>query len=184
MVVKVIDDVVSKGYQNLIENTLSSDNFDWNYITGLTFDDDSYTGFVKRIFFKDYEFRTPDTDLLLPLLYEAIDKYEKGLEIKELYRIIARMNLRGQNKSKHLPHVDLEYPHYTMVYYVNDSDGYTYIFDKMFDQSNPDQTKFGEYKTVKPVKGRAVFFNGLYYHAGSSPIKDQSRTIINADLVN
>ena len=46
MVVKVIDDVVSKGYQNLIENTISSDNFDWNYITGLTFDDDSYTGFV------------------------------------------------------------------------------------------------------------------------------------------
>ena len=53
MVVKVIDDVVSKGYQNLIENTISSDNFDWNYITGLTFDDDSYTGFVKRIFFKE-----------------------------------------------------------------------------------------------------------------------------------
>ena len=127
MVVKVIDDVVSKGYQNLIENTISSDNFDWNYITGLTFDDDSYTGFVKRIFFKDYEFRTPDTDLLLPLLYEAIDKYEKGLEIKELYRIIARMNLRGQNKSKHLPHVDLEYPHYTMVYYVNDRDFITVV---------------------------------------------------------
>ena len=113
MVVKVIDDVVSKGYQNLIENTLSSDNFDWNYITGLTFDDDSYTGFVKRIFFKDYEFRTPDTDLLLPLLYEAIDKYEKGLEIKELYRIIARMNLRGQNKSKHLV---LLYPLYLNQY--------------------------------------------------------------------
>ena len=54
----------------------------------------------------------------------------------------------------------------------------------MIDKSNPDQTKFGEYKTVKPVKGRAVFFNGLYYHAGSSPIKDQSRIIINADFVN
>ena len=75
-------------------------------------------------------------------------------------------------------------PHTVCIYYVNDSDGYTYIFDKMFDQSNPDQTKFGEYKTVKPVKGRAVFFNGLHYHAGSSPIKDQSRIIINADFVN
>ena len=39
------------------------------------------------------------------------------------------MNLRGQNKSKHLPHVDLEYPHYTMVYYVNDSDLGTNIHD-------------------------------------------------------
>ena len=75
-------------------------------------------------------------------------------------------------------------PHTVLIYYVNDSDGYTYIFDKMFDQKNPNETKFGEYKTVAPVKGRAVLFNGLYYHAGSSPVKSQSRIMINADLVN
>ena len=172
MVVKVIDDVVSKGYQNLIENTISSDNIDWNYITGLTFDDDSYTGFVKRIFFKDYEFRTPDTDLLLPLLYEAIDKYEKGLEIKELYRIIARMNLRGQNKSKHLPHVDLEYPHYTMVYYVNDSDLGTNIHDgdKII-------------QNIEHKKGRAIIMSGDVHHSSSTPKKHERRIILNFNFM-
>tara|TARA_B100000941_G_C28475930_1_gene539168 strand:- start:692 stop:1213 length:522 start_codon:yes stop_codon:yes gene_type:complete len=172
MVVKVIDDVVSKGYQNLIENTICSDNFDWNYITGLTFDDDSNTGFVNKIFSSEHQFRTPYADLLIPLLYEAIDKYEKGLVVKDLYRIIARMNLKGQNKSKHIPHIDVEFPHYTMVYYVNDSDLGTNIHegDKII-------------QNVEHKKGRAVIMSGDVLHSSSTPKKSLNRVVLNFNFM-
>ena len=30
----------------------------------------------------------------------------------------------------HLPHIDSEYPHWIAIYYVNDSDGDTHIFEE------------------------------------------------------
>ena len=36
--------------------------------------------------------------------------------------------------------------------------------------------------TCQPKKGRALFFNGKYYHSSSSP-NESSRAIINFDVI-
>lgn len=73
----------------------------------------------------------------------------------------------------HAPHVDLNIPHTSLIYYVNDADGDTLFFDE-------------DYKTqinsVTPKKGRAVLFNGLIPHAAGIPTAGPG-CIVNYNLI-
>ena len=171
--IKVIDDVVSNGYQNNIEDMFSS--FHWQFIDGVTYknsEKDSNTGFTNSIYNSADQVRKPETDFLLPLLYEGIDKYDKGETFKEIYRIRAVMWVRNQNKRDHIPHCDLDFDHHTMVYYINDSDSPTrfYKYDKVFEE-------------VQPKKGRAVIFPGHIKHSSASPIRTSRRMILNFNFL-
>jgi hypothetical protein len=78
-------------------------------------------------------------------------------------------------------------PHTVCLYYVNDSDGDTFIFDKTSDDIKGrrdifERTKFNVLKRVTPKKGRVVLFNGNRYHSSSGPTKDV-RCIINFDII-
>ena len=83
--VTILDDVISIGYQNLIENLFNSDSYNWNHISGLTFDDDNNTGFVSKIFHSDEKIKKPETDLLLPLLCEGVNKYKEFRPCFKMY---------------------------------------------------------------------------------------------------
>ena len=60
----------------------------------------------------------------------------------------------------HAPHVDLNIPHTSLIYYVNDADGDTLFFDEDYET---------QIDSVTPKKGRAVLFNGLIPHAAGIP---------------
>ena len=95
-------------------------------------------------------------DIVYPILLQTLDS-----QIKELFRIRAVMNIRGQISDKgYPPHTDLSKPHFTMIYYVNDADGPTKIYDR-------DKKVVAE---VEPKKGRSLFMSGDTLHAGSSTI--------------
>lgn len=80
-------------------------------------------------------------------------------------------------------HVDAKVPHLVCLYYVNDSDGDTHIFDYMYDGTlNRTDIEWNVLKRVTPKKGRVLLFNGFRYHSSSSP-KENVRCIINFDLV-
>ena len=69
-------------------------------------------------------------------------------------------------------------PHIAFLYYVNDSDGDTIIF-------NEKEGHIGELtiKTrVSPKKGRLIIFGGNIYHAAGRPKKD-IRCVINYNFV-
>lgn len=72
----------------------------------------------------------------------------------------------------HNPHIDLPYPHYSLIYYVNDSTGDTVFFDN----------NKNIIKTVTPKKGRVALFDGSILHSAGIP-EDQSRCIINFNLI-
>ena len=67
-------------------------------------------------------------------------------------------------------HVDFDTPHIACVYYVNDSDGDTFIYDNE-----------SKSQRISPKKNRAVVFDGSLYHASSLPTKNK-RVIINIDV--
>ena len=67
-------------------------------------------------------------------------------------------------------HIDLPNHHYSLIYYVNDADGATVLFDgqKII-------------KEVEPKKGRILLFNGSIYHGAGIP-KTTNRCVVNFNI--
>tara|TARA_R100000008_G_scaffold51021_1_gene30595 strand:+ start:304 stop:834 length:531 start_codon:yes stop_codon:yes gene_type:complete len=174
--IEVIDDIVSVTYQNYVEDMISS--MEWYFVDKITYDPkiftkkDSNTGFHNIIFNKGDNTRKGQIDFLLPLLYEGVNKYNPDAVFKDLYRVRAVMWLKNQNKGSHLPHIDLDFEHHTMVYYVNDSDAPTRLYknNRVF-------------KEVQPKKGRALIFPGDTQHSSASPTKSSRRMILNYNFL-
>jgi hypothetical protein len=85
----------------------------------------------------------------------------------------------------HNPHVDFYQPHRAALYYVNDSDGDTVIFNETYDDVSREQslryTKEGLFtvaRRVSPKKARMCGFDGKHYHASMHPMQSSSRIAI------
>jgi hypothetical protein len=79
-------------------------------------------------------------------------------------------------------------PFKTFVYYVDDSDGDTVIFNKRYESTSQPTTLTKNEPDLKaiftstPKKGEGIYFDGLQYHSGNSPVNYKSRCIINFDF--
>ena len=182
----VIDNLVADSFANKIQSDLCNPFFPW-YLsrTLLTvkshefenakqdYDNiQEYLAFI-HVFFSNDDGNTVRNSESAPLaedLFRAI--LEKlNLNTGEILRVKA--NFQTQHRSKingthNTPHVDNETPHYTGIYYVNDCDGDTFLFDG---------TK--EIAKISPKKGRIVIFDGKTLHAGSHPYNSDFRMVIN-----
>jgi hypothetical protein len=195
--VYVIDDVISKGYQDLIERELMHKNAPWHYQKDIALDVDDPAAHI--------EYKTPglshifyDVDsggirspmmhyLTMPLVLEATAKI--GFNLTGLIQSRSFMHFPLAEKLRRPYdniHVDYGVDHLVCLYYVNDTDGDTYLFDKTFNDVQPgtdfSNVQFNVKQRISPKKGRMVFFNGNQYHSSSCPTLDM-RCIINFDLV-
>ena len=71
---------------------------------------------------------------------------------------------------------DNEEEHLAAVYYVNDSDGDTIIYNEIKTYQN---NKLSTRVRVSPKKGRMVLFNGMHLHTSEYPYTNDMRAIIN-----
>jgi hypothetical protein len=121
-------------------------------------------------------------DKVLPLIYFIEEKTR--VPVKEIYRIRLALSTSIKKEVQHRPHVDIFEPHKVLLYYVNDSDGDTFMFNEMFSENlkqNP-LLDFTVKERVPPKKNRAVIFDGLRYHNSSKPVNNDTRYIINIDF--
>ena len=182
----VIDNLVADSFANKIQSDLCNPFFPWylsrtlltvksNEFEKAKQDYDNiqeYLAFI-HVFFSNDDGNTicnSESAHLAEDLFRAI--LEKlNLNTGEILRVKA--NFQTQHRSKingthNTPHVDNETPHYTGIYYVNDCDGDTFLFDG---------TK--EIAKISPKKGRIVIFDGKTLHAGSHPYLSDFRMVIN-----
>jgi hypothetical protein len=85
-----------------------------------------------------------------------------------------------------MPHVDYFYPHESFIFYLNDSDGDTRVFNEWctFTRTMPlALDSFTTQTRVTPKANRLVWINGLQYHTASNPIESTKRVIINLNLL-
>ena len=185
-----IDDVIPKLYQDQIETEASADTMAWffNRESGRRVDvGTSYGGFSHVAYRFNNETASslsPLTALLLPLLYTFCDK--AGVPFKQLLRI--RLGMFTQNAAGgpyHNAHVDFYLPHYNALYYVNDSDGDTFVFNETYDQVSLERSveytrehKFTIARQISPKKGRMIGFDGKHYHASMHPKQSSHRIAI------
>lgn len=128
---------------------------------------DNETGPMDNIF----------AEICKPILW-CFEK-ETGLILTEVSRIKANMliNINSSENQYNPPHVDTpDTNSYSMVYYVNESDGDTRIFNKCAHQGYNDLELI---YSNSPKKGTALLFKSNRYHSSSNPIKYDKRNIIN-----
>jgi hypothetical protein len=175
--------------QNSIENQFYDKKFPW-YLTPNkhTVDDNlvqkyknnnnviDYLQFVHTF----YDYWQGETNINSPrynLVLEVLKEFMNNLKIQKFKLMRAKANLTTQHTKNNkniynTPHIDLKEPHIVLIYYVNDSDGDTILFDK----------KLKIIKRITPEKGKFLLFDGSILHSGQHPIKSNSRVLINFDL--
>ena len=193
----VVDDLIPKEYQDSIERLLTGHEFNWYFSDYSVYDeygglnnlyqmDEDYQEHVqlRHNFARDNEIKSPFFQFIAPILGAYTDKL--GFKINGIYRIKANLLVSQPGIQTQLAHADgmnkvdgkiTSLGKKTLLYYVNDSDGETFFYDKHF-YGDP----VGEIKkvmSVKPKKGRAIIFDSNQLHAGSCPKDSKYRMVIN-----
>lgn len=184
----IFDDIIDSDEQNILESEILSPNTNWlehNNITG------EFGGNMHEYFPGSVIYWNSVSDLILSI----VSKIEKnavdmlGMQfVKNIRRKINKTSpLIVPYDATKLMHVDMGGDHIVIIYYINDSDGDTILFNNTkgnsaesikdnFNSINIDD--FELLKRVSPKKGRVLIFNGNLYHYGEYPNKG-NRFVIN-----
>ncbi len=197
----IIDDVIPSLYQDEIERFLLEKQ-PWFFQSDITFSDahlkeldkmglypERRAGFGSMIFDPGKHFGTHN-NILTPILYSAIE--QTGHRLNQILLIRGFMSIPvSPEKPDRIdkPHVDRTHDHTVCLYYVNDADGDTVIFNKLANYEFEDPlTKemspndLPVLQTVTPKKGRCIVFDGRFYHASTQPTTG-IRCVINFNFV-
>tara|TARA_Y100000385_G_C12774407_1_gene500698 strand:+ start:72 stop:656 length:585 start_codon:yes stop_codon:yes gene_type:complete len=99
----------------------------------------------------------------------------------ELQRVKVNFNPKvdiSKDKCMH-PHCDIRENGFTAIYYINDSDGDTIIFNEKTVDPFLQGKELSIKKRIKNKRGRLVMFNQDYLHAGMPPTISDYRAVIN-----
>jgi hypothetical protein len=107
---------------------------------------------------------------------------QNNINNKKVVRAKCNLTTITKEKKPSWPHVDGRDDHYVFLYYVNDSDGDTVIYNQEFVDKQYKQEDMTIFKQISPKAGSAIFFNGKYFHTYYSPQKNNIRCVINMNL--
>ena len=190
-----IENAIPKLYQDQVEAETTSTKMMWSFhvesARSVAAFQNSFGGFSQIAYhIKDQNPTfSPLTAMLLPMLFMFCEK--ANVPFNALLRIRLGLFPRTMLDIPHRnPHVDFYQPHQTALYYVNDSDGDTVIFNETFDDLNLEQAakhadanKFTVKQRLSPKKGRMALVDGKYYHASMHPQISASRIVITFNFV-
>lgn len=170
-----------KSLQDHLENHLTSCHFPWHFLKDVTDENHDYHIGFHHTSFLDGNPKTIEYDNILFLPHYIRDVLKNDSLI--LHRVRYGMNIRSSNINDdyNTPHLDFaddfQNKHYTVLYYVNDSDGDTVIFNE-----KKRSEKYSICKRINPEKGKLCIFDGEHFHASSRPKNCDYRIVITLNL--
>ncbi len=184
----VYDDIIPVELQDEFENTLM--NYpNWRFIRDMSYsNNEAFPSYGFNMMFKHPSFGVTSPlyeKISVPIANAILEK--KLIEFEDIHfnRSFLQLPLADKFIKPHNGiHLDLPQDHYACVYYVNDSDGDTILYEQTRYNTLPSSQNVPtvEHKRVTPKKGRVVIFDGARYHCSSQP-RDRHRCIINFDFV-
>lgn len=192
---KIIDNAISVTLQEFIKDSVL--RLPWFYYSDGTYGQDiqedempEYSKTIKHknimdtsqfthTFFMHDQVNSPFySQLITPILKEL------SLEDKLVTR--AKANLLTQQKdfteeNFNTPHTDWNIDHTVLIYYVQDSDGDTILFNENIKENLTPNT-VSIYRRIKPKQGRVLLFDGTQFHSSCNPIKSKERILFNINL--
>jgi hypothetical protein len=177
----IIDDFIPIEEQEKIKEYLLGRKFPWFFVPNITNPNDEVSiPAFSHVFM--------EKGIISSNVYESLSfigklgalKYDANY--KNIFNVRSFLQLPSNSNTINPYHVDLLEDHIVVLYYVIDSNGDTIILNKKYDSSNVDLTNSEIVQRVTPKQGRVLIFDGLTYHASSTP-KDAVRCIINFDII-
>jgi hypothetical protein len=187
----IVDDIVSLEKQDEIKETLLNGGFPWFYLNDATYPTISSTNTPVMNHYYRLDYKT--NSQFYNLIEDVGDKgaelygfdYQDVLQVRSFLQFPLNTDWRKEFVDK--LHIDSTSEHLVVLYYVLDSDGDTVIVNKKFEAGEDvaKDLKHTDYEVlhrITPKKGRAVIFNGKYYHTAEQPTNGM-RCVINFNLV-
>lgn len=164
-----------------IDNVFSSDQISWVYKPTTVNPEDveelkyNFPNIIEthqfvHLLYNNDEVCSSFWDIVRPLLH--FYEYHQKCKIISLGRIKANMLFQDSSSTTthNTPHIDMYDEGWTsLVYYVNDSDGDTVMFDNTLQQ-----TEVNKYK-----QGNATYFPSNVLHSSTNPKNSYRRIVIN-----
>jgi len=113
-----------------------------------------------------------------------------GYDLDEVSRFkfnLTQPQCRSVESKYNTPHVDdddlSQSPlHHALIFYLEDSDGDTFLFNEVYNVTKPKPKKLTIAKRVTPKANRCVMFRGNRFHASSNPKKNPYRIVLNCNF--
>ena len=189
---QILDNFLDSDNFGKLQNFFMSADFPWYFVPNVSLPPDSEIqdplavetfGYNHTIF--DHE--TGNKSFVfenMPIIIETFEnKFSK--KVKEILRVRMSMKhpkINFSDENYNLPHVDYPFKHSTLIFYVNDCDGDTRIFDQFYE--DPEPKHFTTKARIKPKANRILFLeNGLNYHTASNPFEYDRRIVLNINLI-
>ena len=192
----IIDDVILKDKQDMIERTMFSQNLFWTFFddVALSKEETAALGITRKTPAIACYIKQEYPPYMFNKLYYAVEFIPRlaaekvGKQLKTILDarsfLMFPLHERARKEYDNI-HVDRPDDHWVCLYYVNDSDGDTVLFKQTKDEMNSVEdyknTKFEVLQRVTPKKGRAIVFNGNRYHSSTAPTEGV-RCILNFDF--
>ncbi len=197
--ITIIDNFLDNNQFYVLQEQVMSMQFPWFYNkhVSLAPEDNNIqdplakeTDGFHHIFYDKNPYAKSFTFTYLDSFFNALEQ-KLGIPTKDILRVRASMktpkiNFTEQNYN--LPHVDYFFPHKSLIYYINDSDGDTRIFHEKFTKTNDGNgigfsDKFHTKQRITPKSNRLLLIDGHIYHTASNPIETERRVIININCL-
>jgi hypothetical protein len=170
-----IDTHLGKNFYHNVMSRIESPTMAWHRgeHTATPNDETSayYGSFSSLVFKKDVGPLNDLFDVTLSILLMAVDQQNKLL--KDLHRIRIGLITRTPEPIVHSAHRDMEQAHTTGLYYLNQSDGDTIIYNE---QQFSEQ--YSIMNRVSPNANKWINFDGTHFHSSTTPVNHEKRMVI------
>lgn len=183
----ILENFLPEPYARELYDELTSSSFTWNY-SDRTIKDSSIlecvnmhrhsdSAYFQHVVWND-KTKSNRFELFKPMLY--FFEYRTGYIIKNVIRIVSNLMVPSEAPIFGIPHLDTKsnVPDKvkTLLYYVNDSDGPTTLYNERYNSQRIES--LSELERYDPAFNKAILFESDRYHCSCTPTKS-NRIVIN-----
>lgn len=185
----IYEDIISKEKQDILEKYFSNKKLGWKHINNTQYIN-SYQ--PQDVMLSESIGDKTIKSIILEIEQNVASNLKKSIQSNYRYKVnLLKSEYFSEDRNdKNSIHIDRYYPHISMVYYINDTDGDTKFYNLKEGKvdnfkeylNNKEFDRFLEFKSVTPKKGKIVVFDGLILHSSTYP-KQKDRYVINFNTV-
>jgi hypothetical protein len=158
---KIIDNFLQKDQFVAIDSIISSDEFDWYYISQLNYAQNKED---LTLYFVHMAFNEGRTSRYINIFSSIFN----NLRIKALIRIKVNLYPKTSVIEKHAPHCDYIFPHMGAILYLNTNNGKTILEDGT---------------EIESIKNRLLIFDSSRPHSSTSTTDSKARINVNINYI-